>query len=67
MGMKMKILLYSLVIVFSIVNIVLASQFGLQPSKIDEDMYNRRVGVVLAVFFILQLILLVLLKYEIIE
>ncbi len=55
---KKKIFFYCLAIIFSIVQIVLVSQFGLQSSKIDDDLYNRRVGVVLSVFFILHLIAL---------
>jgi len=47
----------------SIGNVLLASQFGLNPDGIDADLYNRKVGVGMVVAFIVHMCLLFLLGY----
>ncbi len=51
----------------SVGNVVLASQFGLNPRGIDEDLYNRKVGVGMIIAFIVHMCLLFLLGYELID
>ena len=50
-------------IVLSVGNVIMASQFGLNPLNIDEDLYNRKVGVGMIVAFIVHMCLLFLLGY----
>lgn len=56
-------MLYVLVVVLSMTHIALASQFGLHPDDISEDIFNRRIGIALVVFFVLQFMVLCLMGY----
>jgi len=67
MGLKTKIIIYIFVFVISAVNIILASQFGLHPTKIDDDLYNRKIGVSLIIFFIFHFTVLNLIKYQFLD
>lgn len=54
-------------IALSFGNVVLASQFGLNPQGIDGDLYNRKIGIGMIIAFIVHMCLLFLLGYELID
>ena len=58
-----SIIQWIMTIVLSVGNVIMASQFGLNPLNIDEDLYNRKVGVGMIVAFIVHICLLFLLGY----
>lgn len=53
-----------IVVILTILHIILASQFSLDPLNIDNDLYNRKVGIIMAIFFIVQFFLLAFIGYE---
>jgi hypothetical protein len=67
MGLITKIIIYILVFVISALNIILASQFGLHPTNIEDDLYNRKIGVSLILFFIFHFTILNLIKYQFLD
>jgi hypothetical protein len=52
-----------IVVILTILHIILASQFSLDPFNIDNDIYNRKIGIIMAIFFIIQFFLLAFIGY----